>query len=1699
MKKIFGFGSKKGESPLGSSISPGRDGGQRISFQSGYRIRDKDLGKIHKAATVGNVAKVQQILLLGKNGLNDRDKMNRTALHLACANGHSAVVTLLLERKCLLNLCDSEHRTALMKAVECQEEECATLLLERGADPNVADVRGNTALHYAVLCQNVSLAAKLLSYDADIEARNKDDLTPLSLAISERKQQMVEFLAKKEANIHAGDKMKSIRQLISEYEEERPKTPPENSNPEDESSEEDSLSRLSNKPGVDSWPTSDDEDLNLETKNVLKPNLTKLMNASQQSKRNIEAKCGIVRPESTTFSENNNSDSEIEDVLETFPKPSPGVQGFPHPAFPSPEPLVQPVKSLAGLGLTKEGATKPENVEKESDTDIIERAPQEQINLDHLSSVDGTHKNNRSDMMSAVGLGEEENIESPWDSESISENLPQKYVDLLSGAAGQRGKNTLNGQVEDVSYIPSCMIGSRNFKMAKLEEPRHVGIPVVHMDSPEKYPNVKPTVLVKDSVTNKTVGMKDLQTSTSDLSAELDLEMTSEEEEEKPVGDENNHSQVEDEKKKHKSSEVEVSDNVCDTADESGLIQQRKSGGNSNQEFAVMENEGSDSSDPGVPRKEIEKKNCGKWTPEECVIAPIFEKTDSLTGGLLHVNDDSILSEVDQDDDRPAKKTSNENNKVKEQINSVDDLGDLTQSSETASEDGELLYCKNSMLLIEQLDTGCKDSVSLLKIRDTILSYERLVELKKSHCELLRGKIKKMESKVSGLQKELSETKEVKSQLEHQKLEWERELGSLRFTLKQEEEQRRNADMLYEKIREQLRRKEDQYSKEVEMKQQLELTVRALEMELKTVRNDLHQVIEERNDTQKQLTRERNARILQDGILANHLAKQKEIEMANKEMNSEVSDSCEEAKDLLLKNHMLHDEIAMLRLEIDAVKNQNQEKEKKYFEDIEIVKGKNDDLQKAIKLNEETLTQTIFQYTGQLTALTAENTMLNSKLENEKESKQRLETEVESYRSRLAAALHDYDQGQTSKRDLELAFQRARDEWLHLQDKMNFDVSNLKENNEMLSQQLSRAESKFNNLEIKLHHTREALREKILMLERVQRDLSQAECQKQEIEHMYQNEQGKVNKYIGKQESLEERLSQLQSENMLLRQQLDDSQNKADSKEKTVINIQDQFQQIVRKLQAESEKQGLMLEERNKELINKCNHLEERMYQYENEKTEREAVVRQLQQELADTLKKQSMSEASLEVLSRYRANLEVEAQDLKKKLCQLTSQLQETQDQLTEAVRCAEKTQDHVRKLEIENAELQTTVKKQAGKIEQLEKNLLSTRLSEDEKEQLKKYIELKQSLEDRLDQEKKKNSELETEITGFKKVLKMTRRKLNEYENGELSFHGDLKTSQTEMDIQINMLKHKIDDLTAELETASSKCLHLDAKNQVLREELLSMKGMQKKCEKLEKNKKKLEQEVVNLRSLIEMNMIEHSQIEQYKREIEERARQELVEKLKEVNLFLQMQAASQENLEQLQEKNNASIRSQMEFRIKDLESELSKVKTLQEDSHKAELEKYKHLYLVELAVRKSLEGKLDKTHERLAEISTKLEVEKQQNRSLLSTLSTRPVLEPPCVGNFNNPLVLSGSLTPRAHGGFSTSIPRRSDDSVETYLTKMRQELDRSITRELREAAAEFESESYGLSPLGATDGSNLYEDLLLKTSQEYVQVLKKKYMI
>lgn len=99
------------------------------------------------------------------------------------------------------------------------------------------------------------------------------------------------------------------------------------------------------------------------------------------------------------------------------------------------------------------------------------------------------------------------------------------------------------------------------------------------------------------------------------------------------------------------------------------------------------------------------------------------------------------------------------------------------------------------------------------------------------------------------------------------------------------------------------------------------------------------------------------------------------------------------------------------------------------------------------------------------------------------------------------------------------------------------------------------------------------------------------------------------------------------------------------------------------------------------------------------------------------------------------------------------------------------------------------------------------------------------------------------------------------------------------------------QIDELSQQLKTESKKSTQLESANHDLREQLSSMKILHKNHEKLEKNKWQLEEEVANLKRHVETNMMDHNQIEHYKREIEERARQEIRQKLEEVNLFLQV----------------------------------------------------------------------------------------------------------------------------------------------------------------------------------------------------------------
>ncbi|XP_043351550.1 ankyrin repeat domain-containing protein 26-like isoform X32 [Dermochelys coriacea] len=1917
MKKIFGFGKKKkGQSPSSRVSLPGVPGG-------GYELREKELGKLHRAAAGGDLGRLQQ--LLKKNDINQLDKENRTPLHLACANGHLDVVTYLVDNKCKLNLCDNDNRSPLMKAVQCQQEKCATMLLEHGADPNPVDVNSNTALHLAAQTANISLAVLLLEYNAHIEAQNKEGYTPLTIAITENHQEMVEFLLRKGADVHARDTSKrtplmiaasggelnlikvllqygadvshkdingwtsedyalisgysGLSKQLSEYANWKnvEKPSPNNtkgmsvfSSPDrvgdvgfalgapatdkeviDDLSQGDSVRSSEKDEGDDSWLTSEEEELDFTPKKPQKPSLTQLMNSSQQFKKNIGEKSSIMRTEHIAVSQQNKSDCEAEDVIESPPKPFSQIKSYPRPVHPSPGSFSKPSQMTPPLlGFKQE-----ESSEEEGDIEQPQISNVGDKSLICNGNREAQNPSEDTPIRKVLGLEEEEDTESPWDSECASESPRKLPVNLLISSA-VRTETHMQSIFEEPSegFCEKNLDSQPKTTQAILETNDTSSCPAKGIEIGKRQKSDLMEELGLDDADDiedvsdwdsTSISLKNLP----DELSEPSFNMPSPDEEREDAG-ENCKKRVEKEKRKQKCGEREDAyKSYMQTLAGNGINQQMK------QKLTIKGNQYSTVESGETTEEKHTKNSISSKERAKLIQIPLKgsnsalnvkdakknenkthiskqrgnQQMNSTNGNQFQILDDSTLSETSQDEGRPGARTVDERNKIGKKMDVAEDFDELTQSSDTATEDFELptSTCRDAMLLIEQLSMDGKDSISLLKIQNLLHGYERLIEREKGRYTQLLGKVRKLENEKKELQAVLEETRELKSMLDHQKMEWESDVSSLKFTLKQEEEKRLSIEMLYDKNRELLRKKEDQYCKEMEEKQQLELTQRSLEMELRTLRNHLKQVEEERNETQRQLSQEQSARALQEGILNSHLWRQKEIEEETKitaAKSSEVPDNQRE-KDLLHKNQKLQDEVAILRLELDQIRIRHQEEETKYLEENEVLKEKNEDLRKELKLNEEALTQTVFQYNGQLNVLKTESAMLTSKIEHAKENKDRLETEMESFRSRLNSAVQELECCRKSKNDVERTLQRERDEWLRLQDKLNHDLSNLRDTNNILSQQLSKVETKANSLENELHHVTHTFREKTLLLESTQRDLSHAQCQAKELDYARQTEKDQMSKYIVKQESMQERLAQLQSENVLLRQQLEDVQNKGIIKEKVVSDVQDKFSDIFSKLRADTEKQINMMEERNKELITKCNNLREQVFKYETEKVEREGTVRQLQQELADALKKQSMSEASLEVTTRYRNDLEEDKLHLQKEIDKIKTKLQESEDQYIQSERrvhdlknaldskerevnaSSQKLQDlliassgtnnaikqleeHIQRLEIENARLEATTKQQTIRIEVLQKDLqdsasvhnrledlitglqtakinleeqlnqqvqkqtmlsmtakdthnlweeelksrskLGVRLSqldrekaemleqfESERKKVKKLVELKRSVEARLDQEMKRNSELQKECNGMKKLLKTAKKKLKEYENGEsvsqFSFQGELKNRYSEMDNEVSRLRTTIDELSKKLDIESKKSTQLESTNCDLREQLSSMKILHKNHEKLEKSKWQLEGEVATLKHQVETNMMDHSQLEQYKREIEERARQEIRQKLEEVNLFLQTQAASQETLEQIRTTNNTSLRNQLEHRIRDLESELAKIKNTQEDSvfqkqsTQTELERYKELYLEELKIRKSLASKLDRANERIADANAKLLHERHRSKSLIAnsivngSLSASPVLDTTQFGNLGNNLTLNRSLG--LGGSFinPTGNALSSKNRVEAYLAKMQQELEKSITKELDQATAELETGSVRVSPVGSTDGSsknlNVDQDPVSRATQQYLDVLKKNYMI
>ncbi|CAL1265864.1 unnamed protein product, partial [Larinioides sclopetarius] len=137
--------------------------------------------QLRQAAATGNLDQVRALLKAGVKA--DPDLEGRTALHLASANGHAAVVKALIEGGAKINALDAAGYSPLHQAATEGHEEVVKLLLKNGCHVDTQDeLHGNTALHEAAW-KGFSRTVEILCKNrANFYIKNNGGFTPLHLA-----------------------------------------------------------------------------------------------------------------------------------------------------------------------------------------------------------------------------------------------------------------------------------------------------------------------------------------------------------------------------------------------------------------------------------------------------------------------------------------------------------------------------------------------------------------------------------------------------------------------------------------------------------------------------------------------------------------------------------------------------------------------------------------------------------------------------------------------------------------------------------------------------------------------------------------------------------------------------------------------------------------------------------------------------------------------------------------------------------------------------------------------------------------------------------------------------------------------------------------------------------------------------------------------------------------------------------------------------------------------------------------------------------------------------------------------------------------------------------------------------------------------------------------------------------------------------
>lgn len=162
-----------------------------------------------EAARSGDIRGVEDALKDDRVKIDNQTTDGQTALMIAAAAGHAAVVRMLLDRGAKVALKTKYGSTALhMIALQTQQTpEIIDLLINKGADRNATDNEMDTPLHWAASSGKGLIVRTLLGHNVERDLPNSSGFTPLLAAANLGHAEVVRELLRAEVDLGKAEKL----------------------------------------------------------------------------------------------------------------------------------------------------------------------------------------------------------------------------------------------------------------------------------------------------------------------------------------------------------------------------------------------------------------------------------------------------------------------------------------------------------------------------------------------------------------------------------------------------------------------------------------------------------------------------------------------------------------------------------------------------------------------------------------------------------------------------------------------------------------------------------------------------------------------------------------------------------------------------------------------------------------------------------------------------------------------------------------------------------------------------------------------------------------------------------------------------------------------------------------------------------------------------------------------------------------------------------------------------------------------------------------------------------------------------------------------------------------------------------------------------------------------------------------------------